>query len=75
MVQLVAQIGVYVTVAIMILKELLYLISKPKSYIRHLENNLSIVVFPLTVLFVVDLNSCSEVSGLKLGWQWEIGAM
>ena len=75
MVQLVAQFGVYVTVGVMILKELLYLISKPKSYIRHLENNLSIVVFPLTVIFVVDFNSCSEVTGLRLGWQWEIGAV
>ena len=73
--QLVAQIGVFVTVALVTLKELIYLVSKPKSYIKHIENNLSIAIFPLTILFIVDFNSCNEVTGLKLGWQWQIGAI
>ena len=73
--QLVAQIGVFVTVAMLILKELIYLVSKPKSYLTHIQNNLSVAIFPLTIIFVLDFNSCNEVTGLRLGWQWQIGAV
>ena len=74
-VQLVAEIGVLVTAGLHTLKEIVQLIQAPKSYFLSYQNIIEISTCILSIIFVVDLNSCHVTTGMKYGWQWEIGAL
>ena len=74
-VQLVAQIGVLITAGLHTLWEIVQLIMAPRSYFKSYENIIELSTCILSIIFVVDFNSCHEVTGVKYGWQWEIGAL
>lgn len=72
--QLIAEVGVMTITALNMLKEIVQLIQSPKSHFKSLDNIMEIVMCTMSVIFVVDMNECNEMTGLKLGWQWQIGA-
>ena len=75
--QIIAQVGVMVITALNLLKEMIQLVQSlpsPISHFKSLDNIMEIVICTLSILFVVDMNDCNDFSGLKLGWQWQIGA-
>ena len=56
------------------LKEIIQLVQSPLSHFKSLNNIIEVVMCTMSILFVVDMNECNELTGLKLGWQWQIGA-
>ena len=47
----------------------------PKSYFRTFENTIEWSTFVLSIVFVCDLTGCHEETGLRFGWQWQLGAV
>ena len=72
--QLIAEVGVLVITALNLLKEIIQLVQSPIAHFKSLDNIMEVVICTLSILFVVDMNDCNEFAGLKLGWQWQIGA-
>ena len=72
--QIIAEVGVMVITALNLLKEIIQLVQSPRSHFKSLDNIMEVVICTLSILFVVDMNDCNDLSGLKLGWQWQIGA-
>ena len=77
-VQWVGQIGVLVTAALLALKELIQMSvtwrSFFRNYFRSFENVMELSTCILSIIFVVDTNHCHDITGLRYGWQWQIGA-
>ena len=73
--QLVAEVGVLVITALNMVKEIIQLVQSPISHFKSLDNIMEVVICTLSVLFVVDLSECNELTGLKFGWQWQLGAV
>ena len=72
--QIVAEVGVMVITTLNLLKEMIQLVQDPIAHFKSLDNIMEVVICTLSILFVVDMNDCNDFSGLKLGWQWQIGA-
>ena len=72
--QLVAECGVIVICALNMAKEIIQFVQSPLAHFKSLDNIMEVVMCTLSVLFVVDLTECNSLAGLKLGWQWQIGA-
>ncbi|UJR10056.1 hypothetical protein I4U23_014278 [Adineta vaga] len=61
---------------IALLKELFQLINQREKYFRDIFINfLEVFAYICGVLFSIDLNSCSQSTGLRCKWQWESGAL
>ena len=76
--QWIGQIGVLVTASLLTLKELVQLLqtwrSFFKNYFKSSENIMELSTCILSIVFVLDFNECHADTGLRHGWQWEIGA-
>ena len=77
-IQWIGQIGVLVTAGLLALKELIQMFvtwrSYFKNYFKSFQNVLELSTCVLSIIFVVDTNDCHDVTGLRYGWQWQIGA-
>ena len=73
--QLVCWIGVLVTGGISLLKELCQLYQSGFSYFKSFQNILELGTYFLSIIFVMDFNPCHADTGLRYGWQWEIGSI
>ena len=74
-IQMVAQIGVLVTASVHALKELIQLAQYPRSYFKSYENIIELSTCILSIILVVDFSECHEMTGMRYGWQWQIGAV
>ena len=76
--QWIGQIGVLVTASLLTLKELVQLLQTWRTYFRNYfksgENIMELSTCILSFIFVLDFNECHADTGLRHGWQWEIGA-
>ena len=76
--QWIGQIGVLVTAGLLAVKELIQMFVTWRSFFRNyfksFENVLEISTCILSIVFVVDTNDCHDITGLRFGWQWQIGA-
>ena len=73
-VQLVGMVGVIATAGISVLKELIQLFQSGAAYFKNYQNIVELGTCVLAIIFVVDFNDCHAETGLRHGWQWEIGA-
>ena len=77
--QWIGQIGVLVTASLLTLKELAQLLqtyrSFFKNYFKSSENIMELSTCILSIIFVADFNECHADTGLRHGWQWEMGAL
>ena len=73
-VQLAGMIGVIATAGISVLKELIQLGQSGAAYFKNCQNIIELGTCVLAIVFVVDFNECHAETGLRHGWQWEIGA-
>ena len=76
--QWIGQIGVLVTASLLTIKELVQLLQTWSSYFRNYfkssENIMELSTCILSIIVVLDFNECHSDTGLRHGWQWEIGA-
>ncbi len=40
-----------------------------------MENMIEWTVYSLAIIFVIDFSACHARTGLRLGWQWQLGAL
>ena len=77
-IQWIGQVGVLVTASLLTLKELVQMLQTWRSFFRNYfkssENIMELSTCILSIIFVVDFNECHTDTGLRFGWQWEIGA-
>ena len=73
-IQMVGMIGVIVTAGMSVLKELIQLGQSGAAYFKNWQNIIELGTCVLAIVFVVDFNECHAETGLRHGWQWEIGA-
>ncbi|CAF2543629.1 unnamed protein product [Rotaria sp. Silwood2] len=61
---------------IVLLKEFFQLISQREKYFRDLFIKfLELQTYICSILFSIDLNYCTQHTGLRCKWQWECGAL
>ena len=72
--QWIGQFGVLVTASLLILRELVQFIQTWRSYFKSAQNIMELSTCILSIIFVLDFNQCHADTGLRHGWQWEIGA-
>ena len=73
LIQSVSEVGVLVITALNMVKEIIQFVQSPISHFKSMENLLEVAMCILSVIFVVDLSDCNALTGLKFGWQWQIG--
>ena len=66
--------GVLVVGGLNILKELFQITTARLSYFRDYQNAVEWATYVLAIVFVLDFTTCQERTGLRLGWQWQLGA-
>ena len=44
------------------------------SYFRSYENLLEWTTYATSILFAIDFTACGSRTGLRYGWQWQLGA-
>ena len=72
--QWIGQFGVLITASLLILRELVQFIQTWRSYFKSAQNIMELSTCILSIIFVLDFNQCHADTGLRHGWQWEIGA-
>ena len=76
--QWIGQIGTLVTAALLTLKELVQLVQTWRSFFRNyfksFQNIMELSTCILSIIFVLDFSECHADTGLRHGWQWQIGA-
>jgi hypothetical protein len=61
---------------IAVLKEFIQLITQREKYFRgFFVNFLELHTYACAILFSMDLNNCTQRTGLRCKWQWEAGAI
>ncbi|CAF4623363.1 unnamed protein product, partial [Rotaria sp. Silwood1] len=61
---------------IALLKEFFQLITQREKYLRgFFVNFLELHTYVCAILFAIDLNNCTQLTGLRCKWQWEAGAL
>jgi len=61
---------------IALLKEFIQLITQREKYFRgFFVNCLELHTYACAILFAMDLNYCTQRTGLRCKWQWEAGAL
>lgn len=61
---------------IAVLKEFIQLITQREKYFRgFFVNFLELHTYICAILFSIDLNRCTQRTGLRCKWQWEAGAL
>jgi hypothetical protein len=59
-----------------LLKELIQVCSQREKYLRDIFINfLEVQTYVCAILFSIDLNHCTQHTGLRCKWQWEGGAL
>ena len=59
-----------------LLKELFQVLSQRQKYFREMFINfLEVQTYVCGILFSIDVNHCTQVTGLRCKWQWESGAL
>ncbi|XP_022241901.1 transient receptor potential cation channel subfamily A member 1 homolog isoform X2 [Limulus polyphemus] len=72
-----AQIGkfvIYVMAIINLFKEVFQMYEKRLAYFT-VENLIEWCCYISALLFVLDFTSCSQTTGIRLVWQWQLGAL
>ena len=74
LVQIIGMWGVIIVGGLNILKELFQITTARLSYFRDYQNAVEWATYVLAIVFVLDFTTCQERTGLRLGWQWQLGA-
>ena len=72
--QTIGQWGVLVFGGLNILKEIFQVTQARLSYFRDYQNAIEWITYALSIVFVLDFTACQERTGLRFGWQWQLGA-
>ena len=72
--QTISMWGVIIVGGLNILKELFQITTARLSYFRDYQNAVEWATYVLAIVFVIDFTTCQERTGLRLGWQWQLGA-
>ncbi|XP_064629244.1 transient receptor potential cation channel subfamily A member 1 homolog [Lineus longissimus] len=72
----VCRIGIWILGISLLLKEVIQIpFSGLAGYLSGIENYIEWFVYLTAILLVVDFEQCQTETGLRLDWQWQLGAL
>jgi transient receptor potential cation channel subfamily A protein 1 len=70
----VGQIGLLILALCHLLKEFVQVFQAQLGYFQNTENLIEWTTYVTSIIFAIEFNSCHSKTGLRHGWQWQLGA-